>query len=216
MAISVLMRQQHHTFQQEIPVGDAGCACGCVIITAPVTAPLSCAAQPAPVAAPCGCACAGGCALELRGSACARGCARGRTLWLRVLPWPLPAAERACVPVAARLLPLSCAPRLAAPVVACACVARLWLMHAAVRVLTRYNHQLQRCAASSPWVVSWVSSSWQRRWARPGPTPARRTRSASTTAATTFRAHARRLLRIVSTAFGLIHSATTASGTPDV
>ena len=99
-----------------------GCACVCVMITAPVAAPLKCAAQPATVAAPCGCACVRGCALELRGSACSRGCARGRAMWLRVRPWPRPAAARACVPVAARLLPLSCVPRLAAPVVACACV----------------------------------------------------------------------------------------------
>jgi len=54
-----------------------------------------------------------GCALELRGSACARGCARacarGRALRLRVCDG---------VSVDARLRPLSCAPRLAAPVVA--------------------------------------------------------------------------------------------------
>ena len=62
--------------------------------------------------------CACGCSLELRGSdlACACGCARG------CVRGPHPVAARARVPVAARLLPLSCVPRLAAPVVACACV----------------------------------------------------------------------------------------------
>ena len=120
-----------------------GCACGCVMITAPVAAPLSCAAQPAPVAAPCGCACAGGCALELRGSGPLRP-------WLR--PWPRHVAARA--PVAASCgCACVCARGCQAahlelrPALGCACgglrlCPRLWLMHAAVRVLTRYNHQL--------------------------------------------------------------------------